>query len=242
MAEQRTRAFDPGRHLSMVGGKEYLEVKYRLVWFRSEYPNGLISTELVKYDDTEAVVKATVSIPDGGMGTGYGACGMKEFRDPLEKAETKAIGRALGVLGFGTQFCEDFDFGASNGRVVDAPAPQQRRNTPDAQSKAPPRDAIPQQASDIVQPDADWQRANKRLHAIAKQYGIAHESLSEWADHKHRVGSLTDLPAKVLDDLATALDDKTGASAETFLRKYAPVGVAQGQLVDAPSDVTRLGQ
>jgi len=41
--------------------------------------------------------------------------------DYIEKAETKALGRALAALGFGTQFCPDFEFGAREGRVVDAP-------------------------------------------------------------------------------------------------------------------------
>ena len=45
--------------------------------------------------------------------------------DYIEAAETKAIGRALAALGYGTQFCSDFDF-SSNARpgkaqVVDAP-------------------------------------------------------------------------------------------------------------------------
>ena len=36
----------------------------------------------------------------------------------IEKAETKALGRACAALGYGTQFCDDFDF---RGKPVDAP-------------------------------------------------------------------------------------------------------------------------
>src|SRR3546814_7260726 len=43
--------------------------------------------------------------------TGYGSETPKDFGDYIEKAETKAIGRALGALGFGTQFTDDFDEG-----------------------------------------------------------------------------------------------------------------------------------
>jgi len=115
--------FDPARHLSLVSGKEYLEVRWRLVWLRSDHPNAVIDTELVFHDlDAKlAIFKAYVKIPDGGSATGFGSEDAKGFGDYLEKAETKAIGRALAALGYGTQFCSDFDFGASQGRVVDSP-------------------------------------------------------------------------------------------------------------------------
>jgi len=113
--------FDPSRFLTLVSGKEYLEVKWRLVWLRSEHPEARISTELVSHQNNEAVFRAEVSIPDGGSATGWGSEDAQGFGDYLEKAETKAIGRALAALGFGTQFCGDFEFGAAAGRVVDSP-------------------------------------------------------------------------------------------------------------------------
>lgn len=113
--------FDPSRHLTLVSGKEYLEVKWRLVWLRTEHPNAIIETELHSHVNNEAVFQARVTIPDGGVATGWGSEDAQGFGDYLEKAETKAIGRALAALGFGTQFCSDFDFGSANGRVVDAP-------------------------------------------------------------------------------------------------------------------------
>lgn len=113
--------FDPARHLTLVSGKEYLEVKWRLVWLRSEHPDAIIETELVSHHNNEAVFRALVKLPDGGSATGWGSEDRQGFGDYLEKAETKAIGRALAALGYGTQFCSDFDFGANNGRVVDAP-------------------------------------------------------------------------------------------------------------------------
>lgn len=114
-------SFDPGRHLSLVSGKDYLEVKWRLVWLRSEHPDASIETELVTHSNGEAIFRALVSIPGGGSATGWGSEDAQGFGDYIEKAETKAIGRALAALGFGTQFCADFDFGAATGRVVDSP-------------------------------------------------------------------------------------------------------------------------
>lgn len=114
-------SFEPGRHLTKISGADYLEVKWRLVWLRDAHPDARIETELVSHDDAFALFRAKVSVPDGGSATGWGSEGIGDFRDYIEKAETKAIGRALAALGFGTQFCPDFDFGAAAGRIVDAP-------------------------------------------------------------------------------------------------------------------------
>lgn len=113
--------FDASRYLTKVNGSDYLEVKWRLVWLRETHPDAIISTELFSHDGNFAVFKAQVEIPAGGSSTGWGSEGLDDFRDYIEKAETKALGRALAALGFGTQFCPDFDFGAAAGRVVDAP-------------------------------------------------------------------------------------------------------------------------
>lgn len=118
-----TRTFDPTRHLMLVSGNEYLEVKWRLVWLRTEHPNAHIETELVSHVNNEAIFQATIEIPDGGKSTGWGSEDAQSFGDYLEKAETKAIGRALAALGFGTQFCADFDGVIGEAK---APARQQR--------------------------------------------------------------------------------------------------------------------
>lgn len=119
--EAAGRGFEPAKHLSKISGSDYLEVKWRLVWLRESHPNALIDTELIRIDERLAIFKASVSIPDGGMATGFGSESPGDFRDFIEKAETKAIGRALAALGFGTQFTSDFNFGSDQGRVVDSP-------------------------------------------------------------------------------------------------------------------------
>lgn len=100
-------------------GKAYLEVKFRLVWFREEHPDWSIQTELVKMESDWALVKATISTPQGQiMSTSHKAESAKGFPDFLEKAETGSIGRALALIGYGTQFTEDLDEGQ---RIVDSP-------------------------------------------------------------------------------------------------------------------------
>ena len=155
--------FDPREHLMQIksgyGDKakssDYLQVMWRLVWFRVECPEGSIETEIVLLDpDKEcqeeasvwnpekrrsekvmktacgiAVFKATVKDGKGGIATGTKMEKAASFNDYLEKAETGAIGRALASLGYGTQFTGDeFD---EKARIVDSPVdPQQPAPSP----------------------------------------------------------------------------------------------------------------
>src|SRR5215213_10177666 len=101
--------FDPTPYLRQLhvrgrgGGADYLDVKWRLLWLRKEHPDAEIVTELVQHDPQMAIFKATVTVPTGGKATGYGSETASDFPDFIEKAETKAIGRALSVLGYGAQ-------------------------------------------------------------------------------------------------------------------------------------------
>ena len=119
---ESTTTFDPSKFLTKVGQADYLEVKWRLVWLRTEHPDAEIDTQLMTHpSEPEAIFKCTIVIPGGGKASGWGSETPSDFGDYLEKAETKAIGRALAALGFGTQFCSDHEFGAERGKVVDAP-------------------------------------------------------------------------------------------------------------------------
>lgn len=122
--------FDPRRFVTRVNGADYLEVKWRVYWLRTQHPDAVISTELITHASQIAVFKAVVDIPDGGSATGWGMESFDDFRDYLEKAETKALGRALAALGFGTQFTSDFDFAEGDDRVVDAPVRLARQRQP----------------------------------------------------------------------------------------------------------------
>ena len=105
-------AFDASKYLTDLGGRDYLEVKWRLLWLRTEHPDAVIETELVKHTPGLALFRARVTVPGAGIATGWGSETAGDFEDYIEKAETKALGRALAALGYGTQFCEDFDFSA----------------------------------------------------------------------------------------------------------------------------------
>lgn len=103
--------FKPEEHFIQMGNKDYLEVKWRLVWFREDHPKGQIATDLINIDPP--IVRATVTDATGILlGTGHGSAFDKNGNAVwkgrgVEKAETAAIGRALGVAGYGTQFAGD---------------------------------------------------------------------------------------------------------------------------------------
>jgi hypothetical protein len=101
--------FDPKSKISNLRGKEYLEVKWRLVWFRDDRKDGTILTEVIS--TTPLMVKATVKDGDKVLATGYGSAQVKQGAvwagREIEKAETAAIGRALAHAGYGTQFTDE---------------------------------------------------------------------------------------------------------------------------------------
>ena len=131
------KSFEASKYLSDLNGRDYLEVKWRLLWLRTEHPDAAVETELAKHGGGLALFRARVSIPGGGTATGWGSETADDFGDFIEKAETKALGRALAALGYGTQFCEDFDFSArSQKRGMRAAAAEPRR-PPQADAERP---------------------------------------------------------------------------------------------------------
>lgn len=119
-------AFDFKRHLIKVqGGRTYLPVSARIVWFRQEHPDWSIETEAVEinHEKQYAIFRARICDGDGKlMATGTKKEDVKGFGDYIEKAETGSVGRALALCGFGTQFSPDLDE-SSSGRFADSPQP-----------------------------------------------------------------------------------------------------------------------
>ena len=93
-------------------GKEYLTVAQRIRWFREENPLGRIDTDCITFSNDEAHFRAIISVKsEDGSYTKLADANKVEtrqgFPDYLEKAQTGAVGRALALCGYGTQFCAD---------------------------------------------------------------------------------------------------------------------------------------
>lgn len=105
----------------------YLDVKYRMLWFRLANPNGKIDSEIVHADGKSAVVCCRLYADKADPADQYIAKSMaqrffseEKYGDRfLEIAETAAIGRALASAGYGTQFCGNTDLGGNV--IADAP-------------------------------------------------------------------------------------------------------------------------
>ena len=113
--------FNPQEHLSIVDGAAYLEVKWRLVWLREVHPDAVIETDMVESTRDHAIFKASVRLPNGASATGWGSEYREHFENFIEAAETKALGRALAALGFGTQFAGELSTDSGSVGLSDAP-------------------------------------------------------------------------------------------------------------------------
>lgn len=119
-------SFDPiklkdGTELPLLNlkGKPYLQVAHRLVWFRKDNPGFTIQTKIIELHDKGVIMKATIrGLDNRVLAQAHKKETVGGFQDYIEKAETGAVGRALAMCGYGTQFEPEFDEGE---RLADAP-------------------------------------------------------------------------------------------------------------------------
>src|SRR5579885_2416607 len=143
--------FNPNEHLMKLQGKDYLQVKWRLVWFneattpRAGYitvekehdrQNGFAKFFTIAWDGNDEtwrhmVINGVELEVCGRVATGEGSETIGDHKDYYEKSATKSLGRALAGLGYGTQFSAEMDEG---GRVVDSPV--ERKGQPPRQAAA----------------------------------------------------------------------------------------------------------
>lgn len=89
-----------------IKGKEYAEVNQRIKAFRMIYPQGTIHTQLISNENGICIFKASVVNEEGKLladGTAYEKENSTFINKTsyIENCETSAVGRALGMAGFG---------------------------------------------------------------------------------------------------------------------------------------------
>lgn len=89
-----------------IKGKDYAEVNQRIKAFRMIYPDGSIEPEIISIENGTVIMKCTVSDAEGNI-LSIGHAYEKENStfinktSYIENCETSAVGRALGLAGFG---------------------------------------------------------------------------------------------------------------------------------------------
>lgn len=95
-----------------LGKKDYAMVSERVTAFRKLFPEGFIKTEIIANDGKNVLMQARVGyylddhLTEHILATGYAqetqGRGMVNGTSWIENCETGAVGRALGMIGLGT--------------------------------------------------------------------------------------------------------------------------------------------
>jgi hypothetical protein len=178
-------SFDASPWIMKLKGKDYLVVAGRLVWLNQDHPRFTITTSFLKLEESYAIAYAVVEIRDEAGAVVKSATGTKredrkDFADFESKAETGAIGRALGMLGIGTQYAvqdfDELDTKSGEPRIVDTPQEprpssmaQVRRETALKATPAPAGEFAPYDHESLAESDYFSGPKVKRLFAIGSK-------------------------------------------------------------------------
>lgn len=186
-----------------IHGKNYVTVAQRIKAFRMVYPTGTIMSEILSNENGVCVFRAQVY--DGQTLLGVGHAQEKETASTInrtsmvENAETSAIGRALGMAGFGV----DGDI-ASADEMVKAFNAQAALNG--AQPQAQPAGeykATARQPQATAQPQSAEPKASPRqIEIIAERYTGANRTKLLQANG---ITLLEDLPRAKASEIITKL-------------------------------------
>ena len=142
--------FNPADHFIKIKAKdgtmrEYLPYAARLAWFRARRPKGKIDPNIVEHDREAGFILFEVVIDDmeGGYAKAYGSCTRAAFPGGhIEKAETKAKGRALADLGYGTLAAQELEEWAEENGFADAPLERTNGRQQDSKAEQQPEENV----------------------------------------------------------------------------------------------------
>lgn len=186
-----------------IKGKEYAEVPQRIKAFRMVYPEGFIITELLSNENGVCVFRAECGYYDENGNahvTGTGTAYEKESgsfinrTSYIENCETSAVGRALGMAGFGIDISV-----ASAEEVSNAILNQQ-------ELEETPEDAVPQT---VLKKEFD---AKETIKAFCSRNGITGKQYMEYRNALVAVSIVPDIKSSEMtleqvDTLNRAIKD-----------------------------------
>ena len=158
--------------------KEYVKTQYpkvggRLRLAHADNQTISINTEIVKFEDGLAVVKAEAETQKGTFQSVGSASVERDDRladSLLELAETRAIARSLRFAGYGVEYCSAEEVSHLEGEREE---PAQETSKPDDGDGQPASKGNDGNSNDRL---TNAQR--KDVHAIAKRKGLGHKALN----------------------------------------------------------------
>lgn len=148
-----------------IKGKDYAEVNQRIKAFRMVYPEGTINTEIISLENGVCTMKATAMNEGKILGTGFaqekeGSTFINKT-SYIENCETSAVGRALGMCGFGidTSVCsaEELQNALNN------------QNNPETKSKPKIEYATEEQIAKLTK---EYQGKREKLDKFLNENGV----------------------------------------------------------------------
>lgn len=148
-----------------IKGKDYAEVNQRIKAFRMVYPEGTINTEIISLENGVCTMKATAMNEGKILGTGFaqekeGSTFINKT-SYIENCETSAVGRALGMCGFGidTSVCsaEELQNALNN------------QNKPETKSKPKIEYATDEQIAKLTK---EYQGKREKLDKFLNENGV----------------------------------------------------------------------
>jgi hypothetical protein len=168
--------------IRLQGGKYYLPAAYRVVWFRDEFPDWGILTEITEGGQEAgfATVKATIFNAEGRLiATGHKTETRQDFPAGwVEKAESGAVSRALALCGFGTQFMPELDDDGS--RPADSPQPISGRSDWSYRPRETDSPAGRAREEERKRPDMDIPANGQPAAETAARPGVKLEATAIW--------------------------------------------------------------
>jgi len=198
--------------LKKVVNQNYLEAKWRLVWFREDHPDWVINTtiSLIKNGDgpfaslAEAVIKDNQNVVKAN-GWGYEER-IEEKYDPelkktktvfnskfVEKSETTAIARALAQLGYGTQWAMEYEEGQVVEEISDSPVPE----------------TVEMEESKEESGNPPTEKQINLIHSLVKGLGMNDEEYRNLLRTDFKVDSSKDLRGKQVQELIDFLKEQS---------------------------------
>lgn len=162
-----------------VKGKEYAEVNQRIKAFRMVEPNGTIETELLSNENGVCVFKAIVKDENGkvlGVGHAYEKENSTFINKTsyIENCETSAVGRALGMCGFGIDTSV-----ASYEEVINAVNNQEPKKTKKS-DETKKQEQVEEDENDYRKMLVDFCKQNEiDMNELSKKYCLNRNSTQE---------------------------------------------------------------